>query len=547
MSSIRSKLTLLTVCVLTAAMLAATVFGVAVIQRIGERSARQTLTLLCEAGEKNLDAYFQRVEQSVSMVSAYVESDLEGLEEDQLQAHLDRVSAIFQKLTYDTNDVLTYYYRIDPAVSETARGFWYVNQDGQGFQPHEVTDITLYDTEDTSALVWFTVPKATGKPIWLPPYVTDNLGARVISYNVPVYLDARFVGVIGIEIEYSAMARLVDSIKLYESGCAFLLDAQGDLVYHPWLDASHPEGLPPRPAELEGDDRDIHYLFEGVEKEAVWLPLSNGMRLYVTASVAEISGDWQGWVARMSAVYVVLLIVSGVLTGLLSRRLTLPLRDLTRVAEQVNEGNYECVLNYQGNDEVGTLTVAFRQLIAHLKVYISNLNDLAYADALTCVHNKGAFDISLQKLEDALRMDPDHTAFALCVFDCNDLKSINDRFGHDKGDQYIRTACAIICHVFDHSPVFRLGGDEFAAILQYQDYQNRHTLLEDFDRACAETRNGGGEPWEQVSMARGMATYAPGEDVSALEVFRRADKLMYEHKRRMKKTAVRCHRTIAQA
>ena len=30
-------------------------------------------------------------------------------------------------------------------------------------------------------------PKTTGKPVWLPPYITENLGARVISYNVPIY------------------------------------------------------------------------------------------------------------------------------------------------------------------------------------------------------------------------------------------------------------------------------------------------------------------------------------------------------------------------
>ena len=537
MRSIRSKLTLLTVCVLTAAMLAATAFGVVTIQHLGDRSAQQTLTLLCEAGEKNLDAYFQRVEQSVSMVSAYAESDLDGLDEARLQAHLDRVSAIFRKLTYDTNDVLTYYYRIDPEVSTTAKGFWYVNQNGDGFQPHEVTDITLYDTEDTSSLVWFTIPKATGKPIWLPPYVTENLGARVISYNVPVYLKERFVGVIGIEIEYSSMARMVDAIKLYDNGYAFLNNADGELVYHPRMDLTAMEDTDPVPEGVLGPNNLVHYTYQGVEKVAVWRPLNNGMRLNVTAPVSEIRGDWQGWVVRMGAVYVVLLLLSGVLTGFLSRRLTRPLRDLTRVAEQVNEGNYDCVLNYKGVDEVGTLTIAFRQLIAHLKVYITNLNNLAYADALTSVHNKGAFDISLKKLEDAVEIDPSDTAFALCVFDCNNLKGINDRFGHDKGDIYIRSTCTLICKVFDHSPVFRLGGDEFAAILQYQDYDNRAALLEEFDRVCDEIRANAEEPWTRVDVARGMAVFDAQRDKSAEDVFRRADKQMYEHKRRCKAAA----------
>lgn len=132
------------------------------------------LLLMCETGQKNLDTYFQSVEQSVEMVSAYVGSDLNGLEDEKLQAHLERTSDIFNKLVHKTNGVLTYYYRIDPSVSQNVKGFWYVAND-EGVVRHEVTDISLYDTRDTSKLVWFTVPKATGKAVWLPPYFTDNL------------------------------------------------------------------------------------------------------------------------------------------------------------------------------------------------------------------------------------------------------------------------------------------------------------------------------------------------------------------------------------
>ena len=105
--SIRTKITLMTVTVIMICLIAATVFGVIAIKNIGSSSANQMLLLLCEAGEKNLDSYFESVEQSVEMVSAYVESDLVGLEDARLQAHLDRVSDIFKKMTNRTNGILT--------------------------------------------------------------------------------------------------------------------------------------------------------------------------------------------------------------------------------------------------------------------------------------------------------------------------------------------------------------------------------------------------------------------------------------------------------
>ena len=111
MHSIKTKITAMTVCVIVIAMVIATVFGVTAIRDIGNRDAEQTLLLLCETGQKDLNYYFQNVEGSVETVASYVESDLDGLDDEKLQAHMDRVSDVFQKLVYNTNGVLTYYYR----------------------------------------------------------------------------------------------------------------------------------------------------------------------------------------------------------------------------------------------------------------------------------------------------------------------------------------------------------------------------------------------------------------------------------------------------
>lgn len=529
--SIRTKITLLTVCAIIIAMIVSMAFGVVAIRNIGNSSSNQSLLLLCEVGEKNLDAYFESVEQSVEMVSAYVESDLDGLDDEKLQAHLDRVSDIFKKMTYKTNGILTYYYRIDPSVSTKAKGFWYVNQDDQGFQEHEVTDITQYDTNDTSQLVWFTVPKATGKSVWLPPYITDNLGARVISYNVPVYLQGKFVGVIGIEIDYSTMAEQVDNITLYDNGYAFINDAEGTIIYHPRMSVEElSENHPKVPDGLLSNDTFINYTYDGVEKQAVWLPLSNGMRLNVTVPVSEINASWQKWIFETVVIFGVLLVMFIALIMHFSEHITKPLRELTEVAKQVDRGNYDATLDYAGHDEVGILTRTFNNLVAHLKTYISDLNDLAYADALTSVHNKGAFDIYMKNLQERLQDSDDAPEFAVCIFDCNGLKAINDRYGHEKGDIYLKTACSLICEVFNRSPVFRIGGDEFAAVLLNADFDNREALIDLFDQDCAEKRQASEFAWEQVDVARGMAVYDPEDDGSADDTVRRADKLMYENK-----------------
>lgn len=531
MNSLQTKSTFLTVSAIVVTMLIAILMGGVAIRNIGNENSQQLLMSLCESGEKNIDSYFESVEQAVEMVTAYLEADLEAMNDiGQLPDHLERVKEIFSKMTYKTNGVLTYYYRIDPAVSSTCKGFWFININGTGFREHEVTDITLYDTEDTSKLVWFTVPKATGNPLWLPPYVTENLDVRVISYNAPIYWKGRFLGVVGIEIDYSTISGQVDNISLYKNGYAFIDDPEGRLIYHPRIDVTAPENQPEAPEAILSDDTFVRYRFEGMDKMAVRLPLKNGMRLNVSVPLSEIDIVWKRWIFQIFFVSSIMMIFFIYATLEYTRHFTEPLRELTEAAEKVNRGDYNCRLDYNGDDEVGTLTRAFSSLIDHLQVYISDLNDLAYADALTSVHNKGAFDIFTQNLQLQVQDAEKRPEFAVCIFDCNNLKTINDRYGHDMGNIYIKSASAIICEVFGHSPVFRVGGDEFAAILQGQDYENRDELLRDFDEACRRKRSEAEEIWEKVDVARGMAVYDPETDEAVNEVTRRADKLMYENK-----------------
>ena len=178
----------------------------------------------------------------------------------------------------------------------------------------------------------------------------------MISYNVPVYYEGQFIGVIGIEIDYSTMAEVVNHITLYDNGYAFLNDEEGNIVYHPRLDVTTMETQPRVPDGLMSDDKFINYSFDGVEKQAVWLPLSNGMRLNVTVPVREINAAWHKWNTQIAVVFAILLVIFIIIIMTFTGRITDPLLKLTKAAEQISEGYYDTELNYDKKDEVGVLT-----------------------------------------------------------------------------------------------------------------------------------------------------------------------------------------------
>ena len=485
MRSIRARIILITVVAIILSMTISMVLGIIDVVEVGQDNSEQVLDLLCETGEKNLNYYFSSVEQSVKMVASYAETDLESVQTPDMSEHIKYVDALFGKIARQTNGVLTYYYRIDPEYSTDVTGFWYVDSNGNGYVAHEVTDITKYDTNDTTQLVWYTVPKASKNPVWLPPYITDNLDARVISYNVPIFCHNTFIGVIGIEIDYSTMANQVDNIKLYENGYAFINDKDGNLIYHPFIDVlSLPkEEIPTVPKEFLQNERFIRYEFDGTEKEAVRVKLANGMMLNVTVPISEIHGNWKGLIRRTILISIGLLLLFVLITLQFARHITHPLTELTKAAERVSEGDYDVELNYSRKDEVGILTHSFRLLIDHIKGYTSELNKLnsqlkednltleaaTIRDSLTGVKNRFALRRDYEKYIE--------TDLFLLMLDIDDFKRVNDTLGHSVGDYLLKkTGDALLDH-FGAEHSYRYGGDEFLVIFPNSSKEEFEALL----------------------------------------------------------------------
>ena len=549
MKSIRTRSTILTLIAIAVGITITTVISAISVANLGHRASEQNLSLLCETGKNNLDYYFKSVEQSVNTISGLVDSHLDTIPEDEfntkMSSHMDQARIFFKEAANNTNGVYTYYYRLDPSVTKETttdeKGFWYVKK-GDSFIEHEVTDLT----DDHNEAVWFYKPKETGKPLWLSPYITDNLeqDAYVISYNVPVYRHSTFIGVIGIEISYKTLGEQIDDIKAQKTGYAYIIqNSDCSIIYHPTLDIlKMKEAGLPTPAtpqefidQFTKNENHVHYTFDGVEKHAYWLNLSNNMSIVICVPLSEVNEIWLSLLIQIVVSGVAIIIIFGLITTLYMYKLTKPLKELNEAAEKIKRGEYDVTLSYNREDEIGTLTATFDKLIKHLDRYISDLNSLAYSDALTDVQNKQAFDVALGEIQGRLYDKNNPMKFAIAIFDCDNLKQINDKYGHDKGNVYLKNSSNLIGRVFKNSKVYRIGGDEFAVILVDDDYANRKTLKEEFLERSKEISSFAKEPWEEIHVSVGIARYDPEIDSSAEDVMIHADHLMYDHKRERKK------------
>lgn len=160
---------------------------------------------------------------------------------------------------------------------------------------------------------------------------------------------------------------------------------------------------------------------------------------------------------------------------------------------------------------------------------VDDLNKQVFVDALTRARNKGGFDNYIKQLQEQMARN-EVSEVAIGVLDCNGLKLINDQYGHEQGNTYLKISCSLICHTFKKSPVFRIGGDEFVVVFLNDDFRNREELIAEFQKAQEATASAE-NLWERVSIALGIAVYDPKTDESLHDTFRRADKIMYDNKR----------------
>ncbi len=150
---------------------------------------------------------------------------------------------------------------------------------------------------------------------------------------------------------------------------------------------------------------------------------------------------------------------------------------------------------------------------------------LSTVDALTGLYNRSYFFAALER--EIARGDRSGRAFCLVMLDLDDLKAVNDRYGHIAGDQVLRSVADVVrSGVRKIDTAARYGGDEFVALLPETDPTGGWVVAEKIRLTVAE--QGSFDPGPTVSV--GVVSYpADGRSADALLVS--ADRAMYASKR----------------
>jgi len=244
-------------------------------------------------------------------------------------------------------------------------------------------------------LDWYQIPTTLNKTYWSEPYYDEGGGNILMStYSVPFYktVDGRrqVTGVVTADVALQWLTKIVESIKIYERGFAFLLSPTGTIISHPdsslimhesIFSVSREKNAP----ELRTIGRDMIAGNSGFTRmptvlfkdkaRVYYLPIpSNQWSIGIVFPQRELYAGLQ----KMTIYLVILGIIGFLLLWLViqnvTRKVTVPLKRFAESAHEIAGGRFDVALpDIRTEDEMGELHHAFDYLQKQLAVYIENL------------------------------------------------------------------------------------------------------------------------------------------------------------------------------
>ncbi|MEL7609726.1 MAG: diguanylate cyclase [Bacillota bacterium] len=187
------------------------------------------------------------------------------------------------------------------------------------------------------------------------------------------------------------------------------------------------------------------------------------------------------------------------------------------------------IVNYELIDYFGEKSILIGVAdIGEIKRMEHELTIHASMDILTGVLNRRVGMDLVRKRYEAIKRE--NGGFILCFIDIDNLKIVNDRFGHLEGDTLIIDVCRIIREeIRPNDLIFRYGGDEFMVLFNSDDER-------EIDRTCSkiaerfEALNKGNYKPYPINASMGIFSYKPEMDLDLEQIIETVDRNMYHNK-----------------
>lgn len=393
MKSIKTKISALVISVTLAAVLALGLISFFTARSIIVDYSLQLLTSVCGNRSSEIDSYLKTIEQSVNTIADYTLENIGDINKfktsnEYVSDFTDHIEPYLMAATKHTEGVVTAYVRYNPDFTEPTSGLFLTKNSSSGsFDSVTPTDFSVYDKSDMAHVGWYYTPVNNGAPMWMSPYLNENVNVYMISYVVPLYVDGESIGIVGMDIDFTLVENIADSKSSYDTMSSFIVNDSSEIMYHRSLEFGTSladinsdgkmDGLCNALSLSEPDGSMIKYSFEGVDKRAAFSPLRNGMKIVAEVDADEINLQLQNLLIASVAIGLIVMIIGVILSLLISSHMAKPIVQLNSAAKKIADGDLDVSVECRSRDEIGTLAKSFSMTADRLRDYVSYINEVS--------------------------------------------------------------------------------------------------------------------------------------------------------------------------
>ncbi len=374
--------------VLLCALFASGICGVISIKestRTASEESGEILTLQTKQYAGDLDAQFSMISQSVDTLASVCMKQLVDFEQfksssQYVEDYTNALMDVLEESAQNTEGALTCYIRYNPEFTEPTSGIFLTRNDAESdFDSVTPTDFSIYDPDDLAHVGWYYIPVNNQKPTWMDPYLNENINVYMISYVVPLFIDGTSVGIVGMDIDFTKIQENVQDATFYDTGYAFLTNAENDILFHPHLETGTKAsedtkyGMKQMAAFLENEQKadQVHtYTCSGEKYDSSYTVLNNGMKVGSCVPEQEVMKAATTTAHKIFIGFAVSLVLSLCIGLCFSFYITKPLKTITDIIQITAELNFQpheamhrlC----KRKDETGKMALAVQNMQQHI-------------------------------------------------------------------------------------------------------------------------------------------------------------------------------------
>lgn len=363
--------------------------------------AELRLAELSKNKSNNLNTLLLNTENTTNNVSNLISSSYDDTKASKdtnyVSSYIDFLDPSIKKIGEKGNNVLGITLILNPDITKNLYQICYEGSTtNRNFIKKSKFNINQFD-QSNSSMSWYYNPIKEGKGIWSDPHTdanNKNDKSIRITYTAPIYKDNKLIAVLAIDLFFNDYVKMINNIKVYNTGYAFLLNKNLDFLIDKHFTSKDnfskiENGKLKSAAEAISDNKEgfVYITMNGKPSILGYNKLENGNTLVINATTNEVLSKMNALQIVIIIATIILITVFSILAFYIGKKIAKPIVLTTELVKKASNFDLSdddsCNAFLNSSDEIGDLTRSFifmkKEIVSLIKNILDNSQDLSAA------------------------------------------------------------------------------------------------------------------------------------------------------------------------